>query len=203
MNSIRRYFITGLLVWLPIAITLWVLSSVITLGDNIIPRHWLPQWLSQWDFPGFGLLISVCIVWFTGFVTANVIGSWLLGLWEKILARIPIVRTIYSSVKQVSDTLLAPNGQAFRHAGLIEYPQKGTWVLGLITGSPPPEISKHWDTEHISIYIPSTPNPTSGVLVMVPVSSVIFLDMPVDNAIKYIVSMGAVSPSSSPPLGTQ
>jgi uncharacterized membrane protein len=207
----RRYFITGLLIWVPIGITLWVLGLVVTTLDlslSLLPAHWQPIALFGRHLPGLGALLTLLIILLTGVLTRNFLGQKLVTLWEGLLARIPIVRTIYSSVKQVSDTLLSPQGNAFRKALLVEYPREGSWTIGFMTGTPAEEVRRRVSpaqavgedagagAEMVSIYVPTTPNPTSGFFLMMRREDTLELDMSVDEALKYIVSMGVVSPSS-------
>lgn len=194
MHSLKKYFITGLIIWVPLVITIWVLSLVVNTLESVVPGFLSPQALLGQDIPGFRVLVVVAVLFVTGLLAANFLGRSILNLYEKILGRIPLVRNIYQSVKQVSDTVLSPNGQAFRQAVLVPYPSKGLWAVALLTGTPAGEIAGHLQTDHVSVYVPSTPNPTSGVFVMVPRSEIIPLSMSVDSALKYIVSMGVVAP---------
>jgi uncharacterized membrane protein len=193
----KKYFITGLLIWLPLAVTYWVIRFIVTAMDDVLPSWLTPSWVALYHVPGFGLAMAAVIVLLTGVLAANFIGAWLLRFWEGVLTRIPIVRTIYSSVKQVSDTILSPNGQAFRKAVLIQYPRQGMWTIAFVTGAPGPGVVQHLPGEHLSVYVPTTPNPTSGFFLMLPRSDLIELDMSVDAALKYIVSMGVVAPGSA------
>ncbi|MFM1990667.1 MAG: hypothetical protein RJA99_3624 [Pseudomonadota bacterium] len=207
----RRYFITGLLIWVPIGITLWVLDLVVTTMDlslSLLPANWQPVALFGRHLPGLGALLTILVIFVTGVLTTNFLGQKLVTLWEGLLARIPIVRTIYSSVKQVSDTLLSPQGNAFRKALLVEYPRKGSWTIGFMTGTPADEVRRRVmqaqpagedagsGAEMVSIYVPTTPNPTSGFFLMMRREDCIELDMSVDEALKYIVSMGVVAPAT-------
>jgi uncharacterized membrane protein len=193
---LKRFFITGLLIWVPLGITYWVLSTIVKTLDGIIPPHIAPQALFGLDIPGFGLLAVVLVVLVTGALGANLLGRRLVDLWEGLLARIPLVRSIYSSVKQVSDTILAPNGQAFRQAVLVQYPRQGLWTIAFITGKPSHEIEHKLPADCVSIYVPTTPNPTSGFFLMLPRAELIPLSIGVDAALKYVVSMGTVPPSA-------
>jgi uncharacterized membrane protein len=204
----RRYFITGLLIWIPIGITLWVLNFIVTTLDlslSLLPVQWQPLQVFGRNLPGMGALLTVLVIFITGVLAANFLGQRLVGLWESLLSRIPIVRTIYSSVKQVSDTLLSPQGNAFRKALLIEYPRRGSWTIGFLTGVPADEVRAQVAApapgaadgpEMVSVYVPTTPNPTSGFFLMVRKDETIELDMSVDEALKYVVSMGVVVPSA-------
>jgi uncharacterized membrane protein len=198
---LKRYFITGLLVWIPIVITLWVLGMVVSTFESVVPGFLTSEALFGRHIPGFGFVLVVAVVILTGLFTANLLGRKLFEIWEGLLSRIPLVRTIYNSVKQVSDTVLAPNGQAFRKAVLFQYPRAGCWTIGFLTGSPGGEVASLLPGEHVSVYIPTTPNPTSGFFLMVPRSEVFELNMSVDAALKYIVSMGVVAPGGMPARG--
>ena len=193
---LKLFFITGLLIWVPLGITYWVISTIVKTLDGIIPPHIAPQALFGLDIPGFGLLAVVLVVLVTGALGANLLGRRLVDLWEGLLARIPLVRSIYSSVKQVSDTILAPNGQAFRQAVLVQYPRQGLWTIAFITGKPSHEIEHKLPADCVSIYVPTTPNPTSGFFLMLPRAELIPLSIGVDAALKYVVSMGTVPPSA-------
>ena len=198
-HAIRRYFITGLLVWVPIIITIWVLSVLVGTMDQtllLLPLEYRTEsWLGI-HVPGMGVLLTLLVVFFTGLLAANIIGQRLVRIWERVLARIPVVNSIYNGVKQVSDTLFSPNGQAFRKALLVQWPSPGMWTIAFLTGTPGGDVVNHLQGDYLSIYVPTTPNPTGGYFVMVPRSAVIELDMSVDEALKYIVSMGVVSPSN-------
>ena len=193
---LKRFFITGLLIWVPLGITYWVISTIVKTLDGIIPPHIAPQALFGLDIPGFGLLAVVLVVLVTGALGANLLGRRLVDLWEGLLARIPLVRSIYCSVKQVSDTILAPNGQAFRQAVLVQYPRQGLWTIAFVTGKPSHEIENKLPADCVSIYVPTTPNPTSGFFLMLPRAELIPLSIGVDAALKYVVSMGTVPPSA-------
>ena len=193
----KRYFITGLLIWVPLVITLWVLDILISTMDQslrLLPPEWRPDTLLGYHIPGLGVVVTLLVVFLTGLFTANIIGQRLVRFWEWLLARIPVVKTIYSSVKQVSDTLLSDQGQAFRKALLVQYPREGSWTIAFQTGRPGGDVVNHLNGEYVSVYVPTTPNPTSGFFLMMPKAEVIELDMSVDDALKYIISMGVVSP---------
>lgn len=193
----RKYFITGLLILVPLAITLWVLNLIISTMDQsllLLPERWRPAALFGFNIPGFGTILTLLIVFFTGLLTRNFIGKQVVYAWELLLTRIPIVSSIYSSVKQVSDTLFSSSGNAFRKAMLVQYPRQGLWTIAFLTGVPGGDVKNHLVGDYISIYVPTTPNPTSGFFLMMPKADAIELDMTVDEALKYIVSMGVVSP---------
>ncbi|HEY5366042.1 MAG TPA: DUF502 domain-containing protein [Casimicrobiaceae bacterium] len=196
----RRYLIAGLLVWVPLGITLYVLHFLVTILDQsllLIPEHARPDALIGFHIPGFGVLLSFLILLVTGVVAANFFGARLILLWESLLGRIPFVKSLYSSVKQVSDTLLSEKGNAFRKALLVEYPREGSWTIAFMTGTPDPSVARHLPGEHVSVYVPTTPNPTSGFFLMLPRARVRELDMSVDEALKYIISMGVVAPGGA------
>ena len=197
----RKYFITGLLVLVPLAITLWVLSAVISTMDQsllLLPKEWRPGTVYGYEIPGIGTMLTIAIVFFTGLLTNNLVGNYILRLWEKLLHRIPVVSSLYGSVKQVSDTLFSSSGNAFRKAVLLPYPHENSWTIGFLTGVPGGDVSNHLVGDYVSVYVPTTPNPTSGFFLMLERSKVIELDMSVDAALKYIVSMGVVAPESLP-----
>ena len=194
-SHIRRYFVTGLLVWVPIVITVWVLSVLVRTMDDFLPHFVRPEhWLGLY-IPGFGAIITLLIVFFTGVFAANVLGQRLVAYWDRVLARIPVVNSIYKGVKQVSDTLLTPGGQAFRKALLVEWPMPGVWTIAFMTGQPGGDVANHLQGDYVSVYVPTTPNPTGGYFVMLPRSAVVELDMTIDEALKYIISMGVVAPA--------
>ncbi|TXI43346.1 DUF502 domain-containing protein [Methylophilus sp.] len=193
----KKYFITGLLVLVPLFITVWVLKTLVQTLDQsllLLPVAWRPETLLGVDIPGFGVILTVGIVLATGLVATNIFGQQLIELWEGLLIRVPVVKSIYSSVKQVSDTLFSDSGNAFRQALLIEYPRQGSWTIAFLTGTPGGDVANHLQGEYVSVYVPTTPNPTSGFFLMLPKSDVIALDMSVDQALKYIISMGTVAP---------
>jgi uncharacterized membrane protein len=193
----RKYFITGLLIWIPLGITLWVLKLIIDTMDQsllLLPEAYQPHVLFGLHIPGLGAVLTLLIVFATGLIAANFFGRKLLILGEALLRRIPVVKSIYSSVKQVSDTLFSDKGDAFRKALLVQYPRLGSWTIAFQTGQPSGELVNHLGDEHVSVYVPTTPNPTSGFFLIMPKSDVIELDMSVDAALKYIISMGVVSP---------
>ncbi|WP_227817195.1 DUF502 domain-containing protein [Nitrogeniibacter aestuarii] len=193
----KKYFITGLLIWIPLAITFMVLAWIVGTLDRIlllIPEVWQPRTLLGVNIPGIGVAVSLLIVLLTGVIGANVLGQRLVQIWEAMLARIPVVKSIYYGVKQVSDTLFSSSSQAFRKALLVQYPRQGVWTIGFLTGKPGGDAANHLPGDFVSIYVPTTPNPTSGFFLMLPRADVIELDMSVDEALKYIISMGVVAP---------
>ena len=195
---IKRYFITGLLIWVPVVITLWVLNLLVSTMDQtllLLPAGLRTESWLGFHIPGLGVLLTVLVVFLTGVFAANMIGQRLVAFWEGILARIPVVNSIYNGVKQVSDTLFSPTGQAFRKALLVQWPREGMWTIAFLTGTPGGDVTRHLPGDYLSIYVPTTPNPTGGYFVIVRRSDVIELDMTVDAALKYIVSMGVVAPN--------
>ncbi len=203
MASLRKWLLAGLLVIVPLGITAAVLQWVIRLLDQtlqILPAAWQPEKLLGFYFPGIGALLAVVIVLAVGAAASNFFGRRLVSWSNHILSRIPVVRSIYTSVKQVSDTLFAPNGNAFRTAVMVQWPLEGMWTIGFVTGSPSGEVAEHVNRDgngdHISVYIPTTPNPTSGYFMLVPKANCIELKMNVDEALKYIVSLGVVVPGA-------
>jgi len=196
----RKYFITGLLVLVPLAITLWVLNLIIGTMDQsllLLPESWRPQALFGFAIPGLGTILTLLVIFLTGLATRNFVGNQVVLMWESVLTRIPVVKSIYSSVKQVSDTLFSSSGNAFRKAVLVQYPRAGSWTIGFLTGTPGGDVCNHLQGDYVSVYVPTTPNPTSGFFLMMPRADAIELDMTVDAALKYIVSMGVVAPEQS------
>ncbi|MFC5431019.1 DUF502 domain-containing protein [Paraburkholderia denitrificans] len=197
--TLKSVFLTGLLVLVPLAITLWVLNLIIGTMDEtllLLPESWRPVRLFGLRLPGIGALLTLAFIFAVGLLTHNFIGQKLVSWWNALVRRIPLVGPLYSSVQQVSDTLLSSNGNAFRKALLIEYPRRGSWTIAFLTGVPGGDVVNHLREPHVSVYVPTTPNPTSGFFLMVPKSEVIELDMSVDAALKYIVSMGVVAPAA-------
>jgi uncharacterized membrane protein len=193
----KKYFITGLLVLVPLFITLWVLSTLIHTMDQsllLLPEAWQPKKLFGFNVPGLGALLTLVIIFVTGLVATNIFGQQLILLWESFLSRVPFVKSIYSSVKQVSDTLFSNSGNAFRKAVLVQFPRQNSWTIAFITGTPGGDVVNHLHGEYISVYVPTTPNPTGGYFLMLPKADVIELEMSVDEALKYIISMGTVTP---------
>ena len=202
---IKRYFITGLLIWVPLVITAWVLSVIVSTPDqslHLLPEALHPKNLFGFVIPGAGALLTLAMILLTGLLATNFIGQKLVIWGEKLLARIPVVNSVYHSVKQVSDTLFSPGGNAFRKALLIQYPHHGSWTIAFLTGQPGGDIVNYLSGEYVSVYVPTTPNPTSGFFLMMRTSDVIELDMTVDEALKYIISMGVVAPPPHPRVVT-
>jgi uncharacterized membrane protein len=201
---LKKYFITGLLIWVPLAITAWVLSLIVRSMDQsllLLPRTIHPEELLGIYIPGLGALLTLLIVFLTGLVTTNIVGQKLVRFWEGVLARIPVVKSIYYSVKQVSDTLFSGSGVAFRKVLLVRYPHPEAWSVAFQTGHPARDVADMLPEEHVGVFIPTTPSPVNGFFFFVKRKDVIELDMNVDEALKYIVSMGVVAPPMRNPLG--
>jgi uncharacterized membrane protein len=199
---VKKYFITGLLIWIPLVITIWVLNLIVSTMDStllLLPEALQPQTWLGFHVPGLGVVLTLVVLFLTGVFAANIIGERLVNLGQGLLARIPVVKTIYNSVKQVSDTLFSSSGQAFRKAVLVRFPHSAAWTVAFLTGTPSGEVASRLSGEHISVYVPTTPNPTSGYFLIVPRADVIELDMNVDEALKYVISMGVAAPA--PPRG--
>lgn len=193
----KKYFITGLLALVPLIITIWVLITLIHTLDlslALLPEAWQPKKLFGFNVLGLGALLTLVIIFVTGVVATNIFGQQIIMWWESLLSRVPFVKSIYSSVKQVSDTLFSDSGNAFRKSVLVQYPRVGSWTIAFVTGVPGGDVVNHLTGDYISVYVPTTPNPTSGFFLMMPKADVIELDMSVDEALKYIISMGTVVP---------
>jgi uncharacterized membrane protein len=197
----KKYLIPGLLIWLPLAITLWILDIILATLDRtlvLLPASWHPDSIFGFHVPGFGLILSVAIVLTTGALARNFVGNRLLQWWEGLLARIPIVRSIYASVKQVSDTMLSPKGNAFRKVVLVQFPQPGQWTLGFIVGEPSAPIERKLGPGYVTVYVPTAPNPTSGYVLLMAEADVKDADISVDDALKFHISLGVVGPGGKP-----
>jgi len=193
----KKYFITGLLVLVPLVVTFWVMSTLIETLDQsllLLPEEWRPQKLLGFSMAGLGAILTLVVIFLTGVIATNFFGQQLIRLWEEMLSRVPVVKSIYSSVKQVSDTIFSDSGNAFRQALLIEFPRKGSWTVAFLTGEPGGDVSNHLQGDYVSVYVPTTPNPTGGYFLMMERKDVVALDMSVDQALKYIISMGTVAP---------
>ena len=193
----KKYLITGLLIWIPLVITIWVLKLVVDVLDQsllLLPTSWHTEnWLGV-HIPGLGAILTVVIVLLTGLFATNFFGAQLIEIWHDILHRIPVVNSIYSSVKQISDTLFSSSGQAFRKALLVQWPRENMWTIAFLTGTPGPGVARFLPADCLAVYVPTTPNPTGGYFVIVARKDVIELDMSVDQALKYVISMGVVPP---------
>ncbi len=200
MAAIRRWLLAGLLVLVPLAVTVWLLNWFIGTLDQtleILPGNWHPDKLLGFHIPGFGVLPALAIVLSIGALATNFFGKKLVRWWDALLSRIPIVRSIYSSVKQVSDTLFSENGNAFRKALLVQWPREGVWTIAFQTGVPGGDVANHLQGEYLSVYVPTTPNPTGGYFVMLKKADCVELKMSVDEALTYVISMGVVVPGSA------
>ncbi|MDF3839011.1 DUF502 domain-containing protein [Cupriavidus basilensis] len=200
-SALKTWFLTGLLVLVPLGITLWVLNLIIGTMDQslaLLPEAWQPVQLFKVRIPGLGAILTLLFILLVGLLAHNFIGQRLVRWWEALLRHIPVVGPIYTSVKQVSDTLLSSSGNAFRKALLVQYPREGSWTIAFLTGRPGGDVQNHLQGEYVSVYVPTTPNPTSGFFLMMPKADTIELDMTVDAALKYIVSMGVVAPTELP-----
>ena len=194
----KKYLITGLLIWIPLVITIWVLKMIVDALDQVmllVPTDWRPEATFGFHIYGLGVVITVAIVLLTGVFASNFFGAQLVRLWHDVLHQIPVVRSIYSGVKQISDTLFSSSGQAFRKALLVQWPHPGMWTIAFLTGTPGGDVVKHLPPDCLSVYVPTTPNPTGGYFVIVRRADVIELEMSVDEALKYIISMGVVPPA--------
>ena len=205
----KKYIVAGLLVWLPLAITIWVLSWLLGVLDGVFAwllsasQAVLPEGAREnidhlRRVPGLGVVVMAAGLLLTGVFAANIFGQWWLLQWDRLFSKIPIVKSIYSSVKQVSDTLFSSSGNAFREAVLVQYPRQGSWTIAFVTGKPGGEVAQHLPGEYVSVYVPTTPNPTSGFFLMMPRADLVVLNMSVDEALKYVISMGVVAPPLSP-----
>jgi uncharacterized membrane protein len=197
MSALRKWLIAGLLVIVPLVITLGVLNWIIGTLDQtlaILPEAWQPDRVIGMHIPGFGVILTLLILLLVGGIASNFIGRKLVGWGDALVRRIPVVRSIYSSVKQVSDTVFSDSGNAFRTAVLVQWPREGVWTVAFVTGQPSGEVAALLRDDYVSVFVPTTPNPTGGYFVLVRRSECIELEMSVDAALKYIVSMGVVAP---------
>ena len=197
----KKYFITGLLVLVPLFITVWVISGLVGMMDQsllLLPETWRPKAQLGLEIPGMGAILTLLIIFVTGVIATNFFGKRLILVWEALLARVPVVKSIYASVKQVSDTLFSDSGNAFRQAVLVQFPRPGVWTIAFVTGKPGGDVANHLSGDYLSVYVPTTPNPTGGYFLMLPRADVVELDMSVDEALTYVISMGSVSPTAHP-----
>ena len=199
MPRLRKWLFAGLLVVLPLAITVWVLQWILGTLDQtllILPVAWHPDRVLGFHVPGLGVLLALGVLLLVGAIASNFVGRQLLHWSDRALNRIPVVRSIYSGVKQVSDTLFSESGNAFRTAVLIEWPRQGVWTIGFVTGAPGGDVPNHLSGEYVSVYVPTTPNPTGGYFVMLRKCDCVELRMSVDEALRYVISMGVVAPTT-------
>lgn len=195
---IKRHFLTGLLILVPLGITVWVITALVGFMDQtllLLPEHWRPEYWLGFRIPGLGVLLTIIVVLLTGFLAGNLLGQRMVSLWESMLNRIPVVKSIYGSVKQVSDTLLSGNGHAFRKVLLVRYPHPEAWALAFQTNVPT-EVQAHLGEEWLAVFIPTAPSPVNGFYFYVKRSETVEMDISVDMALKYIVSMGVVAPQT-------
>ena len=202
-KALKKYLITGVLVWLPIAVTIWAMTYIISAADRLIsllPESWQPQHFWGFNIPGLGIVAATVVLFVTGVFAANVLGRRILGAWDSLLGRIPVVKSIYSSVKKVSESLLSDSSRSFKTPVLVPFPQPGIWTIAFVSGHIPDKLkgSLPQDDDYISVYVPTTPNPTGGYYIMVKKSDVRELDMSVDDALKYVISLGMVMPDEVP-----
>ena len=202
-KALKKYLITGVLVWLPIAVTIWAMTYIISAADRLIsllPESWQPQHFWGFNIPGLGIVAATVVLFVTGVFAANVLGRRILGAWDSLLGRIPVVKSIYSSVKKVSESLLSDSSRSFKTPVLVPFPQPGIWTIAFVSGHIPAKLkgSLPQDDDYISVYVPTTPNPTGGYYIMVKKSDVRELDMSVDQALKYVISLGMVMPDDLP-----
>ena len=202
-KALKKYLITGVLVWLPIAVTIWAMSYIISAADkliNLLPESWQPQHFWGFNIPGLGIVAATVVLFVTGVFAANVLGRRILGAWDSLLGRIPVVKSIYSSVKKVSESLRSDSSRSFKTPVLVPFPQPGIWTIAFVSGHIPDKLkdSLPQDDDYISVYVPTTPNPTGGYYIMVKKSDVRELDMSVDQALKYVISLGMVMPDDLP-----
>ena len=200
-KAIKRYLITGLLVWLPITITLWVVTYIVSTTDhlfNLLPTQWQPESYLGFNIPGLGFILAIVVLFVTGVLGANVLGRKVIEGWDSLLGRIPVVKSIYSSVKKVSESLFSDNSRSFKTPVLVPFPQPDIWTIGFVSGALAESVASALPAQegYIPVYVPTTPNPTGGYYIMVKKSDVRELDMSVDEALKYVISLGMVAPEN-------
>lgn len=203
-QRLRRYLIAGLLVWIPIFVTVFVLQTLVGLMDRtllLVPERWRPEALLGFGIPGLGLLLALVVLVVTGLAATNLAGRRLLRWSEDLVQRIPFVRAIYGGTKTFTETVLSDKGNAFKRVLLVQYPRHGMWVLGFQSGNSNPEPSHRTGQDLIAVFVPTTPNPTSGFIIMVPREDAIVLEMSVDEAMRVILTLGVVTPAWSPAMG--
>lgn len=201
LAKLRKYLVAGLLIWVPVVVTFLLVRFVIDLIDQtlvFLPAKWRPENLIGYEIPGLGLVLTFILTLLTGMIVANLFGRRIVSFWESLLSRIPLVSTVYSSVKQVTSTLFSDSSQSFREVALVEYPRKGTWMLAFVTGDAPKQFQDKIGKKSINLFVPTTPNPTSGFYIIIPVEDVIHLDIPVEVGLKMILSAGVINPLDDP-----
>lgn len=206
-KAIKRYLITGILVWMPIAVTIWILNYIISATDRLItllPEQWNPVQYIGFKIPGLGVMFAITILFCTGIFAANVIGRKIIECWDKIIGRIPVVKSIYSSVKKVSESLLSDNSRSFKTPVLVPFPQPNIWTIAFVSGNLPHSIAHALPQDgYTPVYVPTTPNPTGGYYIMVKNSDIRPLNMSVDEALKYVISLGMVTPDELPQVALE
>ncbi len=198
MKRIRRYLVAGILVWLPIGVTIGIVWFLVGLMDKtlvLIPQKFQPEELIGFAIPGLGIVLTFIVLLTTGVLAANIVGRSMVGLWEKMLERIPVVRAVYSAAKNFTEIVFSESSQSFKKVLLIEYPRKGLYSLAFQTSSELGEVQGRTGEDVICTFVPTTPNPTSGFIIIVPRKDLIELDMEVDEALKMIISLGVVVPT--------
>jgi len=198
MKHLRRYLVAGLLVWIPLGVTVFILRVLIGLMDRtllLIPAQYRPEEWLGFTVPGLGLLLTVLVLLVTGLLAANIVGRSMVGLWESLLDRIPVVRSVYSAAKNFAEIVFSDSGQSFKKVLLIEYPRKGIYSLAFQTATNLGEVQARMGEEMICTFVPTTPNPTSGYIIIVPKKDIIELDMEIDEALKMIISLGVIVPT--------
>lgn len=197
--KLRKYIITGLLIWVPLGITIFVIRVLVNLMDNtilLLPPAWRPDAVFGFDIPGLGIVLSAMVIFVTGFILTNIAGRRLIKFWESFLDQIPLVRSIYSAVKQVTQTILSSDNKTFNEVLLIEYPRKGIWTLCFKTSDSPQSFDDITGKDLITVFVPTTPNPTSGFILFIPRDEVKKMDMDVEDALKMVMSLGVVTPET-------
>jgi len=195
IGKIRKYLVAGLLVWVPLVVTFLLIRFVLNVIDRsllLLPKQFRPETLIGFEIPGLGLVLTILLMLITGMVVANLFGRRLVTTWERFLSKIPFVRSVYSTVKQVTSTLFSDTSQSFREVVLVEYPRKGTWVLAFVTGETPDFIASSMKKKLVNLFVPTTPNPTSGFYVMVEHKDIQKLDITVEEGLKMILSAGVI-----------
>lgn len=201
-KALKKYMLTGILVWLPLIVTAWVITYIVNAADQLIawlPLQWQPQYRLGFNIHGLGVIAALVVVLFTGVFAANVLGRKIIEGWDSLLGRIPVVKSIYSSVKKVSESLLSDSRQSFKTPVLVPFPQPGIWTIGFVSGKIPPALQKQLpdhEATYTPVYVPTTPNPTGGYYIMVHPEDLRTLDMSVDEALKYVISLGMVLPET-------
>jgi uncharacterized membrane protein len=202
MAGLRRYLVAGLLVWVPVGVTLLIIDFLVELADQsllILPVAWQPEQALGFRIPGLGFLLVLATVVVTGVTVTNLFGRHVVGLGERLLARIPVVRSIYSGVKQVTESMFSGSGKSFRKVLLVRYPHANSWSLAFQTGEGTREMRDKTGRALVSVFIPTTPNPTSGFFLLLPRDEVIELDLTVDQGLKMLLSVGVVAPGADRP----